>query len=139
MAARLDEWTTNDDVVKSMVGGDDAAVVVSKLMVAAATEAAAIRFEIIKAAKRGKDISELCSRRIRALVRVAELRLTLAALEVGKLDVSSPMMQTVESLWMESVAEVAHQTVPEPESFLEGLRQAMAGWRTNFEAPRPGR
>jgi alpha-glucuronidase len=70
---------------------------------------------------------------------VAELRLTLAALEVGKLDVSSPMMQTVESLWMESVAEVAHETIPEPESFLGRLREAMAGWRARLEPPRVGR
>lgn len=133
MMEHLKAWTESDDVVQATAQGIDSREILQRLLVAVAREAAALGFDRLEAAKKGKDISILSGRRVRSLLRVGELRLLLAEAEAGTLSLDAPQIDIIEKLWLEHVQDAARETLAEPDTFMVKLKEIMSGWRERPE------
>jgi hypothetical protein len=126
---RLSEWVEQDELVGAAAGGEGPASMVSKLLLAVAAEAGGLGFERLRAAREGRDISEMAARRVRALSRVADLVLLRLQLDDKQMDLDGPMMDSIEVMWLGVVQETARETLAAPEPFISKVKSAMAGWR----------
>lgn len=95
-----------------------------------AIEAASMAFDQIEGQKRGKDTSQMSSRRIEALKKIAEIELKLRELEAESLNFTSERFQKVFHFWVRRLATVAQETLP-PEMqdlFMNNFARAMENW-----------
>lgn len=95
-----------------------------------AREAAAIEFTRLEAEKRGKDVSQTHTRRIDALMKVASMELEAMKLGANVLDLRGEKMQRVFAYFVQTIRDVAAETLT-PEAidlFFNRLETALQGW-----------
>ncbi len=95
-----------------------------------AKEAAALEFQRVENEKNGRDVAQISSRRIEALIKVAHLEFD--SLKIGNdfVDLKSEKMQKVFASWVETLKEAAMQTLkPEQIDLLfNRLQTELEGW-----------
>jgi len=101
-------------------------------------EAAALKWDRLRAEREGKDISTISSRRISALSRAANLLLAARDQGMFTADHRSSQFERVERLWVTTVVQVACDCLPDDVAnrVIERLRVKMAGWQDRLD---PGR
>lgn len=103
-----------------------------------AVEAAAVKFERVKAEREGKDPSGYCSRRVSALAGLAALVVDRARWQSDDLDVRSDRFQKIVTYFMDVLKEVAAETLgPDAERFLAAYESRIVGWADTFDPPPP--
>jgi hypothetical protein len=104
-----------------------------------ARESAALRFERERVARQGGDPSQLCSRRVDGLVRIASIICERArAGGAGELDVRSPKFAKVVSCFEQILGDAAQETMGEEmaELFVRRYRMRLEGWQDRIDPPR---
>jgi hypothetical protein len=136
MSAAKDRYIQNDPVVKAALArGMDAASSLRTIKAEVAKEAAALRFQRTENEKYGKDTSQLSSRRIDALVRVAHLELEIKRLGAESIDFRGAEMRKVYEIWIGVIREVAEEVLPAQQFdlFFNKLLTGLDGWEARAE------
>ncbi len=95
-----------------------------------ATEQAALHFQRIENEKHGRDTSQVSSRRIDALKKIADIELEIKKLGADVIDIHGEKFQLVFKLWIEAIREVAVEVLgPEQvDLFFNRLQTKLEGW-----------
>jgi hypothetical protein len=128
------QFIANDPVVRTAAGRDPI-VLLSTLKAEVAREAAALARQRIENEKMGRDISQVSSRRIDALKKIADIEMEMRKIGFDQIDVHSEKFQKVFKLWIDTIQGVAQDTLP-PEQlnlFFVRLTNAMEGWEDKAE------
>ena len=130
MSAVKASFVDEDPVVVAARGQSDAADLLRLVKSEIAREAAALHFQRIENEKSGKDTSQQSTRRIDALVKVANIELEIKKLGASMMDLHGEKFQRVFHLWIEMLREVAAETMsPEQiDLFFNRLSTMMEGW-----------
>lgn len=119
-----------DPLVQAAIRRSDPISMLHLLKLEVCKEASAIEFQRLENEKYGKDTSQISSRRIDALTKIANLELEIRKLGAGSIDLKNERFQRVFKYWIEKIQEVAANTLP-PEQidlFFNNLSTAMDGW-----------
>lgn len=130
MAEVRETFVATDAVVKAISGHADAADMLHTIKGEVAKEAAAIHFQRIENEKFGKDTAQTSSRRIEALVKIANIELEIKKLGAEMIDLKSEKMQRVFSFFVLQIKETAGDTLS-PETvdlFFNRLMSKLDGW-----------
>ncbi len=95
-----------------------------------AREQAALAFQRTEHEKLGKDTAQVSSRRVEALTKIAHIELEMKKLGTDNIDFRSERFAKVFQFWVESLREVAEDTLP-PERidlFFNRLSTKLEGW-----------
>jgi len=95
-----------------------------------AKETAALHFQRIENEKHGRDTSQISTRRIDALKKIADIELEMRKLGADVINVRSEKFQRIFKLWLDTIREIAEQTMT-PEQinlFFNHFETAMDGW-----------
>ena len=130
MAQQRAEFIDEDELVKVIQEHGGASDVLFNIKREVAREAASLHFERIETEKRGRDTSQISSRRIDALKKIAEIELKVRELEAEKFDFTSPRFQKLFTLWVEQMQEVAKEVLPAEMAniFFNRFASMMEGW-----------
>ena len=125
-----------DEVVKAVSDKTEAVEVLRRIKVAVAKEAASLEFQRLEVEKRGRDSAQTSSRRIDALLKVANLELEMMRLQRAVIDPHSEQVQRLCQIWVEDLTAVARETLP-PEMYdvlMTRLETKTADWEERAEA-----
>lgn len=119
-----------DPVVQASVRHVDPLTMLAVIRSEVAKESAALHFQRMENEKFGRDTSQVSSRRIDALKKIADIELELKKLGTDVLDVHSEKFQRVCQFWLDVVRESAESTMtPEQiDLFFNRLSTMMEGW-----------
>jgi hypothetical protein len=119
-----------DPVVEAARTHKDPMAMLAIIKAEVAKESAALHFQRIENEKYGKDTSQVSSRRIDALGKIANIELEMKKLGADTVDVHGESFQRVFQLWIDKIREIVEQTLP-PEQvdlFFNRLSTALEGW-----------
>ena len=110
--------------------GRDPLVLLSVLKTEVAKEAAALAYQRILNEQMGKDISQVSSRRIDAIKKIADIEMEMRKIGFDQIDVYGEKFQKIFKLWIETIRDVAEHTLtPEQlDLFFNRLTTTMDGW-----------
>lgn len=136
MLAERQDFISKDPVVLATGGKIRHMDLLCKLRHEVAREAASIHFQRIENEKYGKDTAQMSSRRIDALIKIAQIEADIAKLGPDMVDVRSEAFGKVVKLFLEFIQEAAAETLaPEVLNlFFNRLETKMAGWEEKAEA-----
>lgn len=120
----------NDPLVKAVTGRADSFEILRQVKEQISKETAALNFQRIENEKRGKDTAQISSRRIDALLKVANIELDMKKLGAESIDLKGEKFQRVFSFLIETMRGVAQSALaPEQVDLLFNLlASAMEGW-----------
>lgn len=130
MSAAKAEFIQKDALVNATRGRCDVAEVLRLIKAEIASEQAAIHFQRIESEKYGKDTAQISTRRIDALTKIAHIELEIKKLGADLVDLRSERFQRIFALWIDTIKQVAADTLP-PELidlFFNRLLTSMDGW-----------
>lgn len=130
VAADRERFIDADELVTALGRGESTRAILRILTRQIVREAAALEFQRGEVERRGRDGSQISSRRIDALKKVADIEIKLRELEGEAWNLASEPFQRLFALWVERLTAVARETLP-PESldvFLNRLATSMANW-----------
>jgi hypothetical protein len=134
------EAAAADPIVDATTDPERSAEVLDQTLLALAVEAAAIGFERVRAEREGRDVGQLCSRRVDGLSRLASLVVERARWEPDTLDLRSPKMQKAVDYFNAMLAETAEETLgPDAQRLLAGYQARLVGWQDKIDPPPRGR
>lgn len=130
MAAQKSDYIENDPVVLSSTKRQDPISTLRIIKKEIAKEAAALGFQRLENEKYGKDTSQISVRRVDALSKVVAVELELKKLDGDFLDLKSEKFQRIFKFWIETLQEVAQDTLtPELiDLFFNRLGTKLDGW-----------
>lgn len=137
MAEEKERAILEDPVVKAALAkGGDPATVLRMIKIEVAKEAAALRMTRLENEKFGKDTGQTSSRRIDALVKVANLELEIRKLGAEAIDLRAERFQKIFAIWITSIRDVAGEVLsPEQlDLFFNKLTTALDGWEDRAES-----
>jgi hypothetical protein len=119
-----------DPMVRAVQGQLDHMSVLRLLRMEIAKEAAALHFQRVENEKYGKDTSQTSSRRIDALLKVANIELEMRKLGQDVIDLHGERFQRVFALWIEMMRETAAEllTPEQIDLFFNRFSTKMNGW-----------
>jgi len=123
------EFIEQDAVVQSARGKDPLALL-STLKAEVARESAALAYQRLLNEKMGRDITQVSSRRIDAIKKIADIEMEMRKIGFDQIDIHSEKFQRIFKLWIENIRTVAEQTLtPEQlDLFFNRLQTEMDGW-----------
>lgn len=130
------EFIGRDPVVHATVNLADPMDILRVVKTEVAKETAALHFQRIENEKHGKDTSQISTRRIDALKKIADIELEMRKLGADVINIHSEKFQRIFKLWIETIREIAEQTMT-PEQinlFFNHLETAMDGWEEKAAA-----
>jgi hypothetical protein len=99
-----------------------------------AVESANLRWNREHAESGGTDTQRISSRRVEALVKIADLVCAGRKQGLFALDHRAAKMADVEALWISNLHECATEVLgPKAESFIARMRQAMEEWQDKID------
>jgi hypothetical protein len=133
-----DHHVDGDPLVASLRGGEEIGQVLRAVIDGLARESASLGWEIRQGHQAGRDVSQLCSRRIDALSKIGLVQLGLRRLGAGdELTPSDARMNVIVDFFMKTVSGVLTATLP-PE-LAGNLRELIDGrlleWQTGQDGP----
>ena len=123
------DFIDNDPIVLG-ARGRDPLVLLSVLKTEVAKEAAALAYQRILNEQMGKDISQVSSRRIDAIKKIADIEMEMRKIGFDQIDVYGEKFQKIFKPWIETIRDVAEHTLtPEQlDLFFNRLTTTMDGW-----------
>jgi hypothetical protein len=130
MAEQRQSFIASDPLVRTIDGKGDSLEILYHIKREVAREAASLHFERIETEKRGRDTGQVSSRRIEALKKIADIELKIKEIDSESINMSSERMQKVFALWVETMREIAQETLPQEvlDLFFNRFASAMEGW-----------
>lgn len=124
------KFVDTDSVVRATTSGADTHQVLNLVKAEVAKEAAALHFQRVENEKYGKDTSQMSTRRIDALTKIANIELEIKKLGTDAIDLRHPKFQKVFALWIEMMREVATEILtPELiDLFFNRFSTKVEGW-----------
>ena len=118
------------DPVVVATRGKDAILVLRTVRAEMAKESAALHFQRVENEKFGKDTSQISTRRMEALNKIAAMEFEIKKLGADVIDLHGERFQRVFAFWIETLKEVAQATLaPEQADMLfNRLETTMNGW-----------
>ena len=128
-AAERQAFVDNDPVVVYARGRDPIALL-QTLKSEVAKEAAALAYQRIENEKMGKDISQVSSRRIDAIKKIADIEMEMRKIGFDQIDVHGEKFQKIFKLWIETISGIASETLTPEQAdlFFNRLETEMTGW-----------
>lgn len=125
-----------DELVQGVSSKKEASTILHMVKLELAREAAALKFQRIELEKRGVDSAQTSSRHISALREVANIELEIKKLGAGVLDLKSERFQKVIQMFVETIKEVAQDTLTgeQFDMFFNKLGSALEGWEERAES-----
>jgi hypothetical protein len=119
----------NDPIVRSSQGRDPLALLAT-LKAEVARESAALAYQRIENEKMGKDISQVSSRRIDAIKKIADIEMEMRKIGFDQVDVYGEKFQRIFKLWIDTIQLIAQETLPaeQLDLFFNRLTTDMDGW-----------
>ena len=130
MVKAREKFIASDPLFQKIEGKGDALDVLYMIKKEVAAEAASLHFERIEAGKRGKETGQVSTRRIEALKKIADIELKIKEIDSESINLSSERMQKLFTIWVETMREVAQETLPEEvmSLFFNRFASMMEGW-----------
>jgi len=130
MTRAREAFISSDPVLKKIEEHGDALDVLFLIKKEVAAEAASLHFERIETQKRGKETGQVSTRRIEALKKIADIELKIKEIDSESINLSSERMQKLFTMWVETMREVAQETLPEEAMnlFFNRFASVMEGW-----------
>lgn len=130
-----DAHVENDGLVRSIESKAPSIDIIRTALMELAHESAAIKYEIrsAQAASKSDGIPQKMGRRLAALSAMSTVLLESHRLKLVELDLESERVQRVFEFFVETVAGVAHQTLPNAVEFVDRCEQALDGWEDRVE------
>jgi hypothetical protein len=119
-----------DAVVRAAQAHADSSDMLLMVKIEVAKESAVLQHQRLETEKLGRDISQISSRRIDALSKIASIELEIKKIGANVIDLKSEKMQRVFKYFIGQLKEVAGETLP-PEAielFFNRLSTALEGW-----------
>jgi len=137
-AAMVEEkarFVDNDPVVQASGKHTDPLSMLAFIRTEVAKESAALHFQRIENEKHGKDTSQISTRRIDALKKIADIELELKKLGADVIDVHSEKFQRIFALWISIIRTICEDTMSSEQIdlFFNRLSTAMEGWEEKAE------
>lgn len=128
------EFIANDPVVKSS-GGKDSVAILMALKLEVARETASLAYQRLLNERAGKDISQVSSRRIDALKKIADIELEMRKIGVDQIDVYGEKVQKLFNFWIELIKSAAAETMSQQQAdlFFNRLTSILDGWEEKAE------
>jgi len=123
-------FIATDPLVQAIEQRVDAPANLQRIKLEIAKEIASLHFQRVETEKYGRDTSQISSRRIDALERLAKIELKIREIDKDSINLGSEKMQKIFVLWVEVMREVAAEVLP-PEAmdlFFNRFATAMEGW-----------
>ena len=123
-------FTESDPLVKAVESNCDTLTILHRIKLDIAREQSAIHFQRIENEKRGVDTSQVSSRRIDALERLARVELKIRETDWESINLGSEKMQKIFELWIDIMREVAQEVLPSEfmDMFFSKFSIAMEDW-----------
>jgi hypothetical protein len=124
---------SRDPLLCAIRSGDrsDPREVIHAAVICTSQETAALKFDRLVLEEQGKDISQVSSRRVDGLYKIAHV--LVESKKLGLLDPSegNSQIRKVEALWMDVVKQAAFETLPSETgtAFLDRVMAGMTRWR----------
>ncbi len=130
MTEARQKFMASDPLLRAVEGKVDPVEILYQVKRSVAQEAASMAFDQIEGQKRGKDTSQMSSRRIEALKKIAEIELKLRELETETVNFTSERFQKVFQFWIQQLSKVAAETLPAEvlDLFMSRFSEAMENW-----------
>lgn len=124
------DFIKSDPLVQKIEGRGDVLEVLYLIKREVAAEAASLHFERIETEKRGKETGQVSTRRIEALKKIADIELKIKEIDSDSVNLSSERMQKLFALWVDTIREIAQETLPQEalNLFFNRFATAMEGW-----------
>ena len=137
-AAMVEEkakFIDNDPVVNASQKHTDPLSMLAYIRTEVAKESSALHFQRLENEKHGKDTSQISTRRIDALKKIADIELELKKLGADVIDVHSEKFQLIFSIWIQIIREIAEDTMSaeQLDLFFNRLTTKMEGWEERAE------
>jgi hypothetical protein len=113
VALERDSFIEGDALVASLQRGDASIDVLRQLLVEIAREAAALEFQRMESEKRGRDSSQISSRRIDALKKLGDIEMKISELRASAPNYYSESFQQLFALWLQKLSLAADVLAPE--------------------------
>jgi len=136
MTEERGRFVDTDPVVRATQKNADPLDVLKIIKGEVAKESAALHFQRIENEKYGRDVAQVSTRRIDALKKIADIELEIKKLGADTLDIHSEKFQRVFKFWINTIREIAEQTMtPEQiDLFFNHLSTSMEGWEEKVAA-----
>ena len=136
MTEERGRFVDTDPVVRATQKNADPLDVLKIIKGEVAKESAALHFQRIENEKYGRDVAQVSTRRIDALKKIADIELEIKKLGADTLDIHSEKFQRVFKFWLNTLREIAEQTMtPEQiDLFFNHLSTSMEGWEEKVAA-----
>ncbi len=130
MIEARERFINSDRLVQAVESKADPVEILFQVKASVAREASSLAFEQIEGQKRGKDTSQMSSRRIEALKKIAEIELKLRELEAESINFTSERFQKVFAFFTEKMQEAAKDTIPQEaiDLFFNRFATSMENW-----------
>lgn len=124
------KFIEEDPVLKAIRAKSDPMSVLAYVKEQVAVEQAALHFQRMENEKLGRDTAQVSTRRIDALKKIADIELELKKLGAGNIDAHSEKFQRVFNTFIESIREIAGETMSPQQCdlFFNRLSTALEGW-----------
>lgn len=124
-----------DSVVQSVKKKIHAPQTIHEIRINLAKEAADLEWQKLELGKRGRDVSQVISRRADILLRLASLELEAMRADASTLDPWSEPMQKVFQLWVETLKKVISDVLSEAQAnaFYTMLESRLESWEKQVE------
>jgi hypothetical protein len=129
------EFLEADPVVQSVKKKTEAPRTIHEIRINLAKEAADLEWQKLELGKRGRDVSQVISRRADILLRLASLELEAARADASTLDPWSEPMQRIFKLWVQSLQKVVGEVLSEAQAdaFYVKLGARLENWEKEVE------
>lgn len=130
------EHVDYDPLVRATLHHADSSDVLHLVKTEVAKEAASLHFQRLENEKFGRDTSQVSSRRIDALTKIANIELEIKKIGANTLDLKNEKIQRVFKYFIGKIKDVATETLP-PEQidlFFNRLSTALEGWEDECAA-----
>jgi hypothetical protein len=119
-----------DPIVRAASKHTEPMAMLAVIRTEVAKESAALHFQRIENEKFGKDTAQVSSRRIDALKKIADIELELKKMGADVIDVHSEKFQRIFKLWIDTIREIAEETMnpQQIDLFFNRLTTSMEGW-----------
>jgi hypothetical protein len=130
MVRARETFIASDPLVKKITDKGEPLEILYLIKKEVAAEAASLNFERLEVSKRGKDTGQVSTRRIEALKKIADIELKIKELDSESVNLSSERMQKLFTLWVETMQQIAQETLPQEvmNLFFNRFATAMEGW-----------
>jgi hypothetical protein len=130
MSEEKGRFLDSDPIVLAIGRSDPADKNLQRIKLEIARESASLHFQRIEMEKHGKDTSQISTRRIDALERIARLELKIKEADKDSVSLGGEKMQKIFMLWVETMREIATEVLKpeEMDLFFNRFATAMEGW-----------